>query len=110
MGLVRWVLLAFVLVAGMCAAFFTRHDWMPLPPLRLSASHAGGRLTIRWNRDALPGIDRATLTLNDGGEPHTIVLDSRQLDAGTVKYERKSAHVDALLQAGDLKAQVSYPE
>jgi hypothetical protein len=104
------VLAASLLVAGTGAAIFTRHDWMPAPPLRLSAADAGGKLTIRWNRDAIPGIDHATLTLNDGGEPQIIQLDSHKLDAGTVQYVRKSARVDALLQAGDLKAQVSFPE
>ena len=110
MGRLSWVLAASVLVAGTGAAWFTRHDWMPRPPLRLSAADANGKLTLRWNRDAIPQINNATLTVNDGGEPHTIVLDSHKLDAGTVEYDRKSGHVDALLEAGGLKAQVSYPE
>jgi len=106
----NWVLVASVLVAGTGAAFFTRHDWLPLPHLHLSAADANGHLTIRWNRDGLPGIDHATLTFNDGGEAHTILLDRRQLDSGSAEYERKSGHVDALLQAGGVTAQVSYPE
>jgi hypothetical protein len=109
MGRLSWVLAASVLVAGTGAAWFTRHDWMPRPPLRLSAADAGGKLTIRWNRDAIPQINSATLTLNDGGEAHTILLDSHRLDAGTVQYERKSNHVDALLQADGLKAQITFP-
>jgi hypothetical protein len=106
----NWVLVASVVVAGTGAAFFTRHDWLPLPPLHLSAADANGHLTIRWNRDGLPEIDHATLTLNDGGEAHTILLDRKQLDSGSAEYERKSGHVDALLQAGGVTAQISYPE
>jgi hypothetical protein len=105
-----WVLLASAVVAGTGAAFFTRHDWMPLPPLHLSAADANGHLRFRWNRDAIPDIDHATLTVNDGGTPHTISLDRRQLDAGSVQYDRTSTRVDALLQAGGSTAQASYPE
>ena len=110
MGRLNWVLAASALVAGTGAAFFTRHDWMPLPPLHLSAADANGHLTLKWNRDGLPDIDHATLTLNDGGQAHTILLDRKQLDSGSTQYERKSAHVDALLRAGDTTAQASYPE
>jgi len=110
MSRLNWVLVASVVVAGVGAAFFTRHDWLPLPPLHLSAADASGHLTIRWNRDGLPEIDHGTLTLNDGGEAHTILLDRKQLDSGTAEYVRKSGHVDALLQAGAVTAQVSYPE
>jgi hypothetical protein len=78
--------------------------------LHLSAADASGHLTIRWNRDGLPEIDHGTLTFNDGGEAHTILLDRKQLDSGSADYVRKSGHVDALLQAGAVTAQVSYPE
>jgi len=110
MSRLNWVLIASVIVAGTGAAFFTRHDWLPLPPLHLSAADASGHLTIRWNRDGLPEIDHGTLTFNDGGEAHTILLDRKQLDSGSADYVRKSGHVDALLQAGAVTAQVSYPE
>jgi hypothetical protein len=111
MSLVGWALVASAIVAGTGTAVYMHHGgWKAAPPLQLSASDANGHLTIRWNPEAVSGIDHASLTLNDGGEPNTIMLDGEQLDAGRVQYDRKSAHVDALMQAGDLRAQVSFPQ
>jgi hypothetical protein len=110
MKLAGWALVASAIIAGTGAAFFMHPDWISTQPLRLTASDANGHLTIRWNPGSVRGIDHASLTFNDGGEPHTIELDSRQLDAGTAGYDRRSAHVDALMQAGSLRAQVSFPQ
>jgi proteasome lid subunit RPN8/RPN11 len=108
--LAGWMLVVSAILAGAGAAFFTHPEWMFEQRLQLSASDANGHLTIRWNPGAVRGIAHASLTLNDGGEPHTIPLDTRQLAGGETSYERKSPHVDALMQADGLRAQVSYPQ
>jgi hypothetical protein len=106
---VAWVLAAAALVTAAGAGFVTRNDWMPRPPLRLTASDSGGQLTIRWNADSLPGIDHASLLLDDGGQPQSIQLDGAQLRSGRYQFERKSSHVTATLKAGAAQALTTFP-
>jgi hypothetical protein len=87
-------------------AFFTQDSWLPKPPLALSFSDDNGSLLIRWNPDALRGISRGSMYVNDGGQamPSVIPLDRLELTAGLISYKPKSKHVTAKLDAGSVSA------
>ncbi len=94
------------LMAVVLGAFLTRDYWMPKPPLTLNSTEFNGTLLIRWNPDALRGIDHASMFVNDGGQPtpSLIPLDRFQLNSGLLSYTPKSQRVTAKLDAGETSA------
>jgi hypothetical protein len=94
------------LMAIALGAFFTRDYWMPKPPLTLNSTEFNGTLLIRWNPEALRGIDHASMFVNDGGQPtpSLIPLDRFQLNSGLLSYTPKSQRVTAKLDAGETSA------
>ena len=97
---------AAALFAVVGAAYVTRNDWLPRPPLALTSIDENGSLLIRWNPDALRGVEHASLLLNDGGQrtPTVVPLDRSQLISGLYIYMPKSLRVTAKLDAGDTTA------
>jgi hypothetical protein len=91
-------------LAVFAAAYFTKDSWLPRPPLSLTSSEVSGSLLIRWNTDAVRGIDHATMYVSDGTtkEPQTVALDHFQLSSGLLNYTLKSQRVTAKLDAGDV--------
>jgi hypothetical protein len=94
---------AAALFAAVGAAYVTRNDWLPKPPLALTSADENGSLLIRWNPDALRGVEHASLLLNDGGQqtPSVVPLDRSQLISGLYIYMPKSLRVTAKLDAGE---------
>jgi hypothetical protein len=101
-----WILGAIAAIAAGAAAFATQDAWMPKPPLTLSSTELNGTLLIRWNPEALRGIDHASMFVNDGGQPNPamIPLDRFQLNSGLLSYTPKSQRVTAKLNAGETSA------
>jgi len=87
-------------------AYVSRDFWMPKPPLMLTSTELNGTLLIRWNPEALRGIDHASMFVNDGGQPtpSVIALDRFQLNSGLLSYTPKSERVTAKLDAGETSA------
>lgn len=106
-GKLRLALLtvAAVLALGV-AAYFTEDFWLPRPPLHLTFTQLDGSLLIRWDPEALRGIDHASMYVNDGGQPvpAVIPLDRFQLTSGQLSYTPKSGRVTAKLDAGKTNA------
>jgi len=98
--------IAAALLAALTAAFMTRGIWMPKPPLNLSTTELNGTLLIRWNPEALRGVDHASMFVNDGGQktPALIPLDRFELNSGLLSYTPKSQRVTAKLDAGEISA------
>jgi hypothetical protein len=90
-----------LVVAGF---FLAQNYWNPRPPLTLTSTPSDGKLLIRWNVDALRGIDRASMFVNDGGNLQSLTLARSQLDQGILVYIPKSQRVTAKLSAGDTSA------
>lgn len=101
-----WILGAIAAIAAGAAAFATQDAWMPKPPLTLNSTELNGTLLIRWNPEALRGIDHASMFVNDGGQPAPtmIPLDRFQLNSGLLSYTPKSQRVTAKLNAGETSA------
>ncbi len=99
-----WILGAAACLALGAAAFLTQSVWNPRPPLQLTSTESNGNLAIHWNTEALRGIDRASLALNDGGNLQSIALDRLQLNQGLYVYSPKSQRVTAKLSAGDISS------
>jgi len=99
-----WVLAAASLSAAGGALFVTKDSWMPRPPLTLSSSASDGSITIRWNNEALRGVDHATLYVNDGGHLETLPLDRLRLNSGFLIYTPKSQRITAKMDAGGVTA------
>jgi hypothetical protein len=99
-----WVLSGAAMLALAAAAFVTQESWIPRPPLTLTSTESNGNLLIRWNVDALRGLDGATLFVNDGGSIQTLTLDRSQLNQGFMRYSPKSERVTAKLSAGGASA------
>jgi len=100
------LLIAGAVLAGGMLAFFTQDYWMPKPPLTLNSTELNGTLLIRWNPDALRGVDHASMFVNDGGQPapSLIPLDRFQLNSGLLSYTPKSQRVTVKLDAGETSA------
>lgn len=105
-GKLLWVLSACTAIAVGAAVFVTQDSWLPKPPLALNSTESNGNLIIRWNPEALRGIDHASMYVNDGGQPipALIVLNRSQLHAGLLNYTPKSQRVSIKLDAGDTTA------
>lgn len=99
-----WIFGAVALLATGAGAFFTQDYWLPRPPLTLSSTESDGNLVIRWNVDALRGIDRASMFVNDGGDLQSLPLDRFQINQGVLIYKPKSERVTAKLSAGEASA------
>jgi hypothetical protein len=99
-----WAFAGIALMAGGTGAWMTRDNWRPRPALALAATDRSGHLSIRWNSDAVRGVEGAVLSLNDGGDLHSYQLDVRRLQAGVMEYDRKSARVLATLRVGETRA------
>ena len=92
-------------LAGLALLFILyayRWDFLPRPPLEVTVVEDSGQVTIRWNPEALQGIDEGSIALNDGGQLQTIPLDQRVLTSGWVRATRKSDRVTAKLTAGEV--------
>jgi hypothetical protein len=96
-----WILGGAAAIAAGGAAFLTQDLWKPKPPLTLNSTELNGDLLIRWNADALRGIDHASMFVNDGGQLHTLPLDRFALNSGLLSYTPKSRRVTAKLNAGE---------
>jgi hypothetical protein len=106
-----WVFAGTLLCAGGgTAAWVTRNDWIPRPPLQLEATESNGQVTFHWNADAVRGLDGATLLVNDGGALHTFPLSQTRLEAGAMDYQRKSPRVTGTLRIGENRAIATYFE
>jgi hypothetical protein len=105
-GKLGWALGAIASIAAGASIFLTQDSWMPRPQLSLSSSELNGTLLIRWNPEALRGIDHASMYVNDGGQriPTLITLDRFQLNSGLLSYTPKSKRVTAKLNAGEQSA------
>ena len=99
-----WILGAIAVLAAGAVAFFTQDSWLPRPPLALTSTESDGNLAIRWNIDALRGIDRASMFVNDGGNLQSLPLDRFQINQGILIYKPKSERVTAKLSAGETSA------
>jgi hypothetical protein len=99
---------ALVLIAG--GAWFTRPSWTPAPPVNLSSSELNGDLLIRWNADAVKGIDHGTMYIADGSgkPPETVALDHFQLGSGLLNYKLKTKQATATLDAGSLHERTAW--
>ncbi|HEY3826190.1 MAG TPA: hypothetical protein VGL82_16605 [Bryobacteraceae bacterium] len=88
------------------ASVLTWRFWMPRPPLAIDVTELDGTLLIRWNPDALRGVDHASMFVNDGGQrtPVLIPLDHFQLTSGLLSYRPQSKRVTAKLDAGETSA------
>jgi hypothetical protein len=100
------MILGIVAIAAVlgAAAVLTQDEWMPRPALSLSSSEVNGSLLIRWNAEALRGMEHASMYINDGGELQSIPLDRFQLDSGLFNYTPKKNRVTAKLDAGSITA------
>jgi hypothetical protein len=98
-----------LLVVGILIAMFsTREQWLPRPPLDLRTAETNGNFAVEWNRAAVRGVDRALLTVNDGGATKKIQLDTSQLQAGAIPYSRQTPEVTATLDAGGIHASAKF--
>jgi proteasome lid subunit RPN8/RPN11 len=93
---------AVLAVAG--AAYYTQESWLPKPQLTMSSTELNGSLLIRWNAEALRGIEHASMFVNDGGTLQTLPLDRFQLESGLYSYTPRTQRVTAKLSAGDTSA------
>jgi hypothetical protein len=102
--------LAVAVISVMALLWFTRYSWMPRPPLTLTASDSRGRLSIRWNSDAVRGLDGGLLTVADGGVTHPYPLNQKLLESGSMGYDRKSPRVTVMLKVGETSEIASFIE
>ena len=97
-----FVMAAVAGVALVSILYAYRWEIIPRPPLVITLTEESGQVTIRWNPQALAGIEEASIAMNDGGQLQTIRLDERVLVSGWVRAQRKSDRVTAKLTAGDI--------
>lgn len=105
----KWVLASLLFVA-LAALWVTRYSWLPRPPLSLSVSDAKGHMSIRWNPDAVKGLDGGLLTVAEDGVTHPFPLSQSLLQGGSMDYDRKSRRVTVMLKAGDTREIASFLE
>lgn len=103
-GISGWILALAACLALAAAAYLTQNTWRPRPPLALTSGESNGKIAIRWNADALRGINRASLSINDGGNLDSVPLEGAQLNQGLYVYSPKSQRVTARLSYGDVSA------
>jgi hypothetical protein len=82
-------------------AYLVKDAWLPKPVLKLDMSESHGTVTVTWNREAVAGVEQASLILNDGGQLHSALLDRKQLGSGQYQYNHKSDRVTAIMRSGD---------
>jgi hypothetical protein len=105
----KWAV-AVALLASVAIAWFTRYSWIPRPPLALTATDAKGHLSIRWNAEAVRGLDGGVLTVADGGVTHSFPLGQGLLEAGAMGYDRKSPRVTVMLKVRETREIASFLE
>jgi hypothetical protein len=111
---IGWILLGVLILLIAAAGWVSRDSWLPRPALVLTsvARNAGpsgtASIEIRWNPDALRGIDGASMFINDGGTLKELPLDRDQIAAGRMAYQPQTERVTATLHAGDIRASVLY--
>jgi hypothetical protein len=103
-----WLTTTALAVACAAGLFTMRDSLLPRPSLKLDAAEANGHLMLRWNRAAVRGLDRGSLSVDDGGELKVFPLDGGQLNEGVMRYDRKSERVTAVMKAGDSMALTSF--
>ena len=103
-----WLTTTALAVACAAGLFTVRDSLLPRPSLKLAAAEANGHLMLRWNRAAVRGLDRGSLSVDDGGELRVFPLDGGQLNEGVMRYDRKSERVTAVMKAGDSMALTSF--
>ena len=97
-----FVLSALAGVVFLFILYTYRWSFVPRPPLEVSVVEESGQVTVRWNPEALQGIEEGSIALNDGGQLQTIRLDQRVLISGWIRTPRKSDRVTAKLTAGEV--------
>lgn len=85
-----------------------RDYFLPRPPLKLDVAESSGHIFIRWNAEAVAGLDEGALLINDGGKLMTIPLDGAALGRGAFGFERASERVTATLRIGDKREYASF--
>jgi hypothetical protein len=105
-GSLLWVLGTAAALAIGAGTYLSRDFWMPKPALTLTSTELNGTLLIKWNPEALRGVNHASMFVNDGGQPtpSVINLDRFQLNSGLLSYTPKSERVTAKLDAGETSA------
>lgn len=79
-----------------------RWDILDRPELILTVTEEGSQVMVRWNPDALAGIDEGSLVINDGGQLQTINLNQSTLTSGWIRSPHKSERVTVKLTAGEV--------
>lgn len=104
------VVIAVTLLAIAGGAYFTRNSWMPKQPLNLTSTELNGSLLIRWNPDAVKGINSGTMYISDGSgnQPQAVELDRFQLGSGLLNYALKTKQVTATLDAGNIHERTAW--
>ena len=95
-------LLAALAVALLAFLYINRFTFLPRPPLEVTITEEAGQVTVRWNPEALQGVEEASMLINDGGQLQTLSLNRQLLSSGWVRAPRKSGRVIARLTAGDI--------
>lgn len=90
------------------AAFFTRDSWLPRPPLTMTSTVEDGTMMVRWNAEALRGIDHASLNVSDEGKLQTIDMDRFQINSGFYNFTPKGKRVTVKLDAGTISGITSW--
>ena len=113
----RWIIVTVALVGGLAlgaAAYQFSDMWVPratslwrsnsaaltkTPYAGLQTFDADGQLQIRWDRSAptVQSARDAILTIQDGGSPMAIQLDTEHLQTGSFTYGRQGERVDVTL-------------
>jgi hypothetical protein len=106
-----WTLAAAtVIVAGIIGLMLSRFltPSPPPPPLVLQSSEVDGTLVLRWNNDAVKGIDHGEIFITDGDRARAVPLNRSQLSLGEWSYVRRSSRVTAAMTAGRQQAETSF--
>jgi len=83
------------------ALYLVKDSWIPHVPLKLDMTESGGQVAVIWNKEAVAGVEQASLILNDGGQLESVLLSAKQLAGGQYLYKRKSDRVTAIIRSGD---------
>jgi hypothetical protein len=90
-----WAVLASMLVVAAAAVAYLRFYHSPSTAaapafLRVEALHKSGNVEVRWDTNALAGVQRALLDIQDGPLRAQLILDERTLASGSVSYAATS--------------------
>ncbi len=97
-----WTILgSAVLVLLTVAGYVVKDAWIPRPPLKLDITESKGEISVQWNKEAVAGVEQASLILNDSGQLESVLLSSKQLASGSYTYKHKSNRVTAIIRSGE---------